>query len=793
MALRAGDRAQIADTFAAAGGGKTKLLERIRSQSTPDPSTLVLNIELAKSDAPSATDEPIRALLKAFTRFREIVLDLVDQSINDERRQGGSGKSTERAFQPVTHAVEVAAGKTSPFIKVTTNVFAPFGIIKDSHVGSVTLNAPQGAFDAAVLAGQEDIAKFFSVTLLEALKNRRALLTIDGYEWIADTPLGGWLLDLVRRLKLTVAVVARIPEADLVAQPGTDLIACPLQPLTNDEILELLEQSLPGTAIDKSLVGVVAGFSAGHAHAVGLAAELLQRLPPPEREAKTFATRLAALPVVLAQRYSDMIDAIIEHDQPEIAEAVRVCAIARRFDSGLLEALLPEQAGKGGELIQTLQRYTFVEPVIDPRGGFFSVHEFIRVELDHRFEQADPAGYANVNGLAAAHIAAWLNAYEETDFESVRRKYGGWYRYERDDWQAAVREWLYHQARGVNGPDAGKERQLGRLRFARIVLDAFWWWGCYLDFPFISELLADWRDSQKDTDWALDLERFVADYPTGYLKDHDPQRWERIFRALISVRTSCGVAGSLQLLDEQQRHVRGLIDLFMAHCHRHREPDGDHTPADLYAAARKYYDEAIGIFRDEDLWDLAWTYFESSELELENGGQLAQQHWKSAVDLLPNLGDDELTANLYRVAADASWPNQPSKAFAHHGSAIWHAYLFQGRYQGVRYRPDAYTLAFYAEQVKRALARLIEHAGEGGDPEADLVVMRAPFPKSIPVDPSQLKEWCAAADDGRIAGLFPAAPPLDQLMLTASPFLTQWETNLAVVGEPDAVCDGSAW
>jgi len=790
--LRIGDRPQLADATAIVGGGKTKLLERLRSElSAKGASAMVLRIELGESDAESG-EQPDRAQLQAFARFREIVGNLIEQIIQVERNQGGSADSTKRAFEPVEHALQAAAGNTTPF-NITQNIDARSATLNQSPIGNISLKVDEGFLDKMVTDGEQDIAETFAVTFAEVLKNRTAVLTIDGFEWVAATPLGAWVLDLVRRLKWTRAVVAHTPDANLIAQPKSDLVACPLAPLTSREIEQLLEKSLPGQAIDRPLVDVVTEFSSGHPHTAGLAAELLQRLSPEQREAKTFEQRLAALPSDLAKRHSDLVDAIIEHDPPDIARGVRACAILRRFDAGLLEALLPDQAGKGGELIEQLQRYTFIEPVQDPRGGFFRIHEFIRAELDRRLEDFDPAAYARLHGAAAEHISAWLNAYKET---STSMQYGSWYRYESPDWQGAVREWLYHQSRAAAGPGADKERVLGRQRFAGIVLDAFWWWGLYLDFPFIRDLLDDWRDSQADRDWAVDLRNFVADYPTGYRKDPDPAGWDRVFQALLSVRASCGLAGPDGALDEQQRHIRGLIDLFMAHSKRFRAPDASYPAADLYAAARRHYDEAMQIFRgDGDDWDLAWTYFESSDLETEHAGALAQQHWKAAVDLLANkdLGDDELTANLYRVAADAAWPNEPLKAFADHGSAIWYAYLFQGRYQRSRYRPDAYTLQFYREQLERATSRLFEHFRKGGDPAAAVARLRAPLPKGVSVDAAQLKVWCAAGDAVGIALLFPAPPPPDQLMLTSSPFLLQWEADLEKVSEPLAVCDASAW
>ena len=39
---------------------------------------------------------------------------------------------------------------------------------------------------------------------------------------------------------------------------------------------------------------------------------------------------------------------------------------------------------------------------------------------------------------------------------------------------------------------------MGRLEIARLFLDGFWWWGCYVPFPFCEEILADWMSVTGD-------------------------------------------------------------------------------------------------------------------------------------------------------------------------------------------------------------------------------------------------------------------------------------------------------
>ena len=640
---------------------------------------------------------------------------------------------------------------------------------------------------------QTALAEKLAETLPSALHGRSALVTIDGFEWVAGGPLGDWLLHLVNRLSDTVAVLARTPGGAAPVMTDADVVTKALPPLTREEIATLLGSCLQTTPVDDRLVEVVTEFSKGHAQTVGLVAHLLERLEPAERDADAVKQRLQALPEDLAKEHGDLVDAILEHDGAEVAELVRCCSIVRRFDAPLLEAVAGLEEGAGAAAVDELLRYSFVDRVPDPRDGFFAVHDFIRAELEQRLTTTDPERARKRHAVAAEHIARWLAEYEEGEFPDGHKAYGAWYRYERAEWRAAVQEWLYHEARGAGGPGAKRMREQARLRFARLFFDAFWWWGCYRDFPAIRTLLADWRATQADVAWTTQLVTFLEAYPISWDKDDDPERWAQVERSLRLVRAACGLAGDPARDDEEQRHVRGLMENFSAHAERYARADDHDARRRAYEKALEHYDQAARIFTaDDDDWDLAWTVFERAELHLEHGGAEAHEDWLAAVELLPELGDDELTANVYRLAADARWPESPQHAFALHGRAILHAYLFQGRYQGMRYRPDAYTLEFYAEQVERALDRLVAHGQDGGDVAAAVAALTRPFVDGA-LDAATATRACAEGDRAQLALLFPAPPAEGDLERDESAFLEGWEEKVAAMDEPPATVPADAW
>src|SRR5207248_5624340 len=137
-----------------------------------------------------------------------------------------------------------------------------------------------------------------------------------------------------------------------------------------------------------------------------------------------------------------------------------------------------------------------------------------------RLRRCDAPRLRELHGRAASYHYDWLNGYEE---RRGKKTYAAWYRYEDPVWQAHERAWLYHEAQLANalpdGPERDEQRLVARRRFVRILVDALWWWGCYLDLPFTHELIEDWTHTQEDGDgWLAELGTVLSRYPTGYDK-----------------------------------------------------------------------------------------------------------------------------------------------------------------------------------------------------------------------------------------------------------------------------------
>ena len=678
--------------------------------------------------------------------------------------EGSREKRLLDAFNLAYDRARIPIGATSS--KVT--VF--FATIKDSDVGVNRL-------DASALRGsvneKRPVLSAALATLLRGVTQEtpsgapRLLLTLDEFDGIPPGPLRTWVLELVDALDSALIVVPRLPNVT----PPERAVDIPLGRLSREEIREFAEQCLPMHELSDWLIARVEEATDGHPEAVCLAMELLQRVDAPDTAA--LVAELGTLPPDLAQKRAHMVENIIGRDGREAEQLLRDCSILRKFD----RAMLGRVVGPDGD-IDRLRRYSFVEEASDPRAGFFRLHPSVRRELAHRLEKLDRERFLRLHRLAAEYCAEWISEYEEEEeVDPTSHSYESWYRYEDPSWQAAKREWLFHQTRASS---SGKgERELGRLRFARVFLDAFWWWGCYLDFPFCRTLLEDWRATQADRDWTTAFTQLLDAYPPGFEKEKEPHdwregelpRWDAVRAALLELREACGLTGHPRAFkDPERRHTRALIDNFLAHAARYGSSDEA-----AYRAAVAHYDEAVELFEvDDDLWDTAWTRLERSELHLEHGRlDEARTDWEYTAELIPVLEDEELAANLHRLAADAHVrAGDAEAAFAAQARAVLHAYLFQRR----PHPPDEYTLTFYGEQVARAVERLVKHARSGGDAARAAELLTAPFPNRPDLPAADdLAALCAKADlQALSAALFPDPPLVKELHHQSSKFLQRW-------------------
>ena len=640
---------------------------------------------------------------------------------------------------------------TNPLVRAQQTVDAKDAKIDDADVGVMNIEVGEEAFEGAAAPWERAVESLFALTFRPALQRNTLVVSIARYDDVAGSTLMQWLLRLLGSLPNTVVLVERSPGA---AKPPVVTEERIVPVFTRDEVATLLAGYLDATA-DGVLVDTIHEWSSGHPATAALAGRFLRTLD--SEQTRDFVTRLRALPEEFAaQRIRIALELVCAPGAVDLADIARSAAVLRRFDAdqlaSLVEGALPDDA------LDRLLVAGVMETVGDPADGLYRVQTYLREPL---LELVQPKRRRQLHARAASHLYLQLSA-EEPELGDEARSYEAWYRYEKPQWQELLREWLYHQRQAAH---TDNETQRARLRFARIFLDAFWWWGCYLDFPFCHDLVADWENARDDdAEWVQDLRLLLDSYPTGWRKRGEGN-WADVGAALVGVRESCGIAEDVsELRGPDARHTRGLVDNFLAHSYRYRATADDASARRQHERAAGYYDEAAGLFAGES-WELAWTLFETAELHSDVGRlDAARELWRRAAELAPDEEDEELIASLHRLRADILWQaGEHAGSFDSHGRALLHAYFFQCKTPSRR--PDAYTLAFYLEQVERVHERLSGlDAGELPDAVARL---RAPFAGSIDT-PGDL---AAVPEDFRVlAGtIVPPAPGADDLLRTRSP------------------------
>jgi hypothetical protein len=728
--------ARFVDTSGVAGIGKTEFISHVaRTAAERGMATLALVVDQVScptnvTDAYATFHRDVRRLAKRVTAL--------------------SGRpSLEGEFEN-----ELAVIEQQRLLEIKNAVDAGGATITNATVASVNI-----AGEIAGIVCHEKasaIRAAFERHFRNAFKRTPLVVTVDGFDRIAGSALADWLLDVLDGLSNTLVILGR---TSVAAAPGLTVeqtVSLPLPPFTCNEVGELLALYL-GREPDPTFVEAVYVWSGGHPGSAALVARFLASRD--DSGAATLEERFRTPPKEFEVARAELTVAFVATLSGEAGsgDLSRASAVPRVFNEELLARVVGHDLPPRG--VEVLQLAGLVEPVGEEGAGDFRVHGFIREPL---LKLLPEKLRKQMHRRAAAYYYDLLQE-EEPELDARAAPYDAWYRYETPEWQAKLREWLYHLHEGAN---TDNEKQRARMQFARIFLDAFWWWGCYMEFPFCGDLLTDWEHVNADNSaWVADLRRFLASYPTGWRKE--ASTWADVEAALIAIRRECGIdsdAGSLR--GQDARHTRALVDNFLAHACRYRDVRDDAQRRRLYERAVRYYDESTQLLeRDDDVWELAWTLFETAELHADYAEPAtAREVWLKARAAALDVDDREVSANLHRLRADLRWQaGDVAEAFAAHTRAVLHAYLFQCMTPS--HRPDAYTVAFYEEQVERTADRLREL--DAAALAAAVETLREPFETDATADDVAA---ALAGDPRSLAGtLFPAPPRADELLATRSP------------------------
>jgi hypothetical protein len=519
----------------------------------------------------------------------------------------------------------------------------------------------------------------------------RLLVLVDDFHLLVGRPLGGWVMQWLAGIRGADTVITHqhFRHGQQLETPA-HAVRLPLGNLDRKDVRAYLAAH-PGIGPDVAeITGPVWEFTNGHPQALVLVADLITESGGPG-EAVRVIQQLGILKGGLATQLDALVDRIFGVvDDTELRDALYSLCVTPHFDRTLLMRLLNVDKAHAQPLIDRIRSFSFVTES-DVGHSFLAIGDFVR-----RIGSAylDPSRRQEIHAMAADYYHGLL-VDEMAEDESWSQL---WYRYEKRSFQSLERDWLYHLSSLT-----GRHRQSSRLEIARIFLDGFWWWGCYVSFPFpfCEEILADWlsvtANDKEDRAWGEALRTLYDSYPRGgRLSDVPREQWTTVRRAVRYLWDR----GGLDEPDEnpEMRHMRGILDLLRADALRFVNPRDSRVDGLL--------DDAMEQFAaDEDEWDVAWAEYYRADLALSRGEHeramsLARQ---AALDHA-ELDDYELLARLHRVCADAHWGlRKYGAALDGYARAVALAYRFQ-----VKDVPDEYTIVFRREMVDRSMERMAE-------------------------------------------------------------------------------------
>lgn len=379
----------------------------------------------------------------------------------------------------------------------------------------------------------------------------------------------------------------------------------------------------------------------------------------------------------------------------------------------------------------------------------FRLQPLLRDYALELFRQRGETERIEIHRRVAGYYKHWVHSYEEAQQQQTLC----WYRFERPDWQDKKSRLLFHLSRLP-------ERDRVRLSFARLYLDAFWWWGSYVRFEYCEQLVEDWAatyDHPDDRTWFEALAGFARSYPLG-LEKRRGGGWSAVERVLLELRTLAGIDGELSgVAPGEPRRLRAITGLFLGQARRYL--------ADV-ERAHAHYQEAEALLEEGgEWWDLAWALFDHADLDVElRHPNDAVDRWHRAVRITVDreIHDVELRSNLYRIEADVAWlRGEVDRAFSDHALATFYGY----RFQASPHPPDVYTLTFYREMVTRTMSRIADLVTTGKTAEAEQAVALlsdfwAPYWSSVGRTPPVITAERLTADGlpALAADLFPPMP-----------------------------------
>jgi hypothetical protein len=634
----------LGDTHAIYGTGKTTALARLyydlKAKGEQDPIWLALeNYSLSHTNEKISDFGSLEALKLNLDDYKRLLVQLgnqIDPQAFDrlpEQLEKITGEAFDNLFR-----FDISAKGGSVDVGALAKVAG-----SDLQGGNVKIDLNLDNQEAILRYALEtrvtSLGEAFIDVFTPIAKKRHFVLFADDFCWIIDQKIGDWFLNLAERMDNTVVLISRTITGNQLKWNADQMLQLHLPLFSNADVKDYLFKR--GIVLNQEQLSKVYRYSKlGHPLLVSLAGDLLERLvrrgfqdldrildrlldgSGDQQVDMEIVDDLDELSRSIDQIAAELRDDIMKYDH-SLLLGLDVIALARRFDYDLIRYVYAQMLIDRGEsdpqkaeeiaqeiahgLIQRLPRYSVVEEYNFPEAqeSYYRLHYLVRERMEANLQRSEPPEHLQHIQM---HLAEYYAHKENTNMHGMA-EYSRMFRMQNSAWQNDMLEWLYHLFRL-------QAREQAQLELTRIFLEAFDWWGFYLDFAFCRDLLDNWKSTQPSDDQeVVDLLRdFQAAYPLGFQKRQQGD-WVVVKKSLQNVIARLKLNLPKEKMSHSQRMVAGQVHRFIAEAYRfYKQPD--------YARSDEYYQASLDYF-DTD-WNRFWITSYRADVNLEWGQQLEQ-------------------------------------------------------------------------------------------------------------------------------------------------------------------------
>lgn len=626
----------------------------------------------------------------------------------------------------------------------------------------------------------------------------RLTVLIDNLHLVTDDACREWLASLFYDQLRAVTVVTRRPGDQALCDAA---VTYRLNDFSRAETLDYLELAgrIDRQWVDGQMLDVIMGLTRGKPQAVAVKCDeltgrftaaikdALDQSPisaASESEAALGRSLVASARHLVAQACQE----VLGRDLPVVLDFL---AVLRHVNARIIGDVLAEEGitrDQADMLAARLSRYAIMTSSDDTDAESFRIHERIR---RHCLEEM-PADTLRRRHERAEHVYAELVARYEPEWNPEEEDaFTVWARFEEPDFQALLREWLFHAMRSQG-------RQLSTrtgVRITQVFLEAFWWWGWYLRSPVCEQLLREFSlisadKSEADRQWLADLSTFYRNYRWGYVHSQQEQRdWAEVGPALLRLRRRAGL--TKKAMDRSRHAIDVITAVYRAQAAAFRDPGGDpDTAAVLFAEARAAARRSVAVGNQGHWWYDAWIVFYTTDMWFSCGrldeavAGLRELDALAVADVNGDFFDRDLVSRVTSLQGDVYLAlGDHARAIDACARAALLVYAYHVSQETAMQPPNEYTYALHTESIARAEACLT--AVRAHSPAAwhagvrRMITTFAPYwrladgqhaGRSSPPADSAAEDWPPADGPALPDGIIPPLPDRAFLGQLDSPF-----------------------